>query len=194
MPMVEAVMGEAGLEFSDLDLIAATNGPGSFTGVRIGLATARGLALASRLPLAGVTTLEALAAAPAVVERQGRIILAALDARRDQIYGQFFNPDGSAADAPFAAAAESLPERLAQASSGAPPLLLVGSGAAIAAEIFDACGQDYLKAASPPYPQAAVIAAHIAANGRDIAAGAPVAPLYLRDPGVGSIGQNREGR
>ena len=196
MPMVEAVMSEANLDYARLDLIAVTNGPGSFTGVRIGLATARGLALASGLPLAGVTTLEALVAAPSADERQGRIILAALDARRDQIYGQFFRDDGSAASAPFAAAAETLPERLAQASGDAPPLLLVGSGTAIAAAVFDAHGQDYLKSASPPHPQAMTIAAHvaalIAANGRDFVAGEPVAPIYLRDPGVGPVSQNRE--
>ena len=192
MPMVEAVMAEAELDFAGLDLIAVTNGPGSFTGVRIGLATARGLALASGLPLAGVTTLEALAAAPAADERQGRMILAALDARRDQIYGQFFHTDGSAAGAPFAAAAEALPERLAQASDGAPPLLLVGSGATIAAAVFDGHGQDYLNSASPPHPQAAIGAAHVAASGRDFA-GEPIAPLYLRDPGVGPVSQNRGG-
>ncbi|MCH7931874.1 MAG: tRNA (adenosine(37)-N6)-threonylcarbamoyltransferase complex dimerization subunit type 1 TsaB, partial [Proteobacteria bacterium] len=55
MPMVEAVMAEAGLAFADLDLVATTVGPGTFTGLRVGLAAARGLALAGGLPIVGVT-------------------------------------------------------------------------------------------------------------------------------------------
>ena len=111
-----------------LDAIAVTNGPGSFTGVRIGLATARGLALAAGLPLTGVTTLQALAAAPPEDERRGRIILATLDARRDQLYGQFFDENGDPAGDPFAAAAESIPGRLERIFGDGTPLLLVGSG------------------------------------------------------------------
>jgi len=187
MPMVKTVMGEADLDFASLDLIAVTNGPGSFTGVRIGLATARGLALASNVPLVGITTLEALAAAPTPDERRGRVIFATLDARRDQLYGQLFQEDGEAVGAPFASASKSLPDRLTQASGQIPPLLLVGSGADIAAKTLDNCGQDYLKSASPPHPQAATIATHIAGRGHDIAVVEPVAPLYLRDPGVGPI-------
>lgn len=187
MPMIETVMGEANLDYASLDLIAVTNGPGSFTGVRIGLATARGLALASNVPLVSITTLEALAAGAPYDERQGRVVLATLDARRDQVYGQFFREDGQAAGAPFAGAAETLPERLMQASRNTPKLLLVGSGADMAAQIFDPCDQDYLKSASPPHPQAATIATHFASIGNDIVVSEPVAPLYLRAPGVGPI-------
>ena len=85
MPMVKSTMQEAGFDYPMLDAIAVTNGPGSFTGVRIGLATARGLALAAGLPLTGGTTLQALTAAPSEDERRGRIILATLDARQDQL-------------------------------------------------------------------------------------------------------------
>jgi tRNA threonylcarbamoyladenosine biosynthesis protein TsaB len=61
MPMAVAVMGEADLAFEELDRLGVTVGPGSFTGLRIGLAAARGMAVALRLPLVGVTTLEAVA-------------------------------------------------------------------------------------------------------------------------------------
>ena len=63
MPMVQAVMAEARIAWADLELVAVTNGPGSFTGLRTGLAAARGIALAQGIPVAGVTTLEAVAAA-----------------------------------------------------------------------------------------------------------------------------------
>lgn len=189
--MVHEVMREANLDYASLDLIAVTNGPGSFTGVRIGLATARGLALASNVPLFGINTLEALAAAPTPDERQGRVVFAALDARRDQLYGQFFQEDGQAISAPFAAAAKSLLDRLKQVSAETLPLLLVGSGADIAANVLDTFSQDYLKSASPPHPQAATIATHIVKSGHAIAAVEPVVPLYLRDPGIGPTKQNR---
>jgi tRNA threonylcarbamoyladenosine biosynthesis protein TsaB len=62
LPMLRDVLAEAGVEIADLALLAVTIGPGTFTGIRIGLAAARGLALASGLPLVGVTSLEAVAA------------------------------------------------------------------------------------------------------------------------------------
>ena len=61
IPLVDSVMEETGWIFSDLDRLGVTVGPGSFTGVRVGLAAARGLALAGRLPLVGVTSFEAIA-------------------------------------------------------------------------------------------------------------------------------------
>ena len=84
-PMVQEAMKAAGLEFSTLDLLAVTTGPGTFTGQRIGLAFMRGLRLALRRPLAGITTLEAMAAAAQA--ETGKTAAAALhDARRDEGY------------------------------------------------------------------------------------------------------------
>ena len=184
MPMVQSTMREAGFDYNMLDLIAVTTGPGSFTGVRIGLATARGLALASGLPLTGVTTLQALAAAAPPDERQGGPILAVLDARRDQLYGQFFDINGDPASDPFAAAAATIPGRLKKLRRVTAPLLLVGSGAALAARALDESGHPFGYSKSPPFPSAATIAALVAARGFDPAANTPVAPFYLREPGV----------
>lgn len=184
MPMVQSAMREAGFDYHMLDLIAVTTGPGSFTGVRIGLATARGLALASGLPLTGVTTLQALAAAPAAHERRGGPILAVLDARRDQLYGQFFDKNGDPASDPFAASAATIPGRLENIYRGTAPLLLVGSGAGLVASALDESGHPYRYSESPPFPSAATIAALVAARGFDPAANTPVAPFYLREPGV----------
>ena len=93
MPMVQDVMAEADLAYDALDAIAATVGPGTFTGLRIGLAAARGLALAAGLPLVGVTTLEAIAHGVPESARAGRAVLVVLDARRGQVYAQAFGPD-----------------------------------------------------------------------------------------------------
>lgn len=184
MPMVKSVMDEAETEYDALDGIAVTKGPGSFTGVRIGLATARGLALAASLPLVGIGTLQALAAATPPAERREQMILAVLDARRDQVYGQFFRADGEPVEAPFAAAADSIPGRLAQISELNAPLLLVGSGCPQASESLERADWPYQLSTSPSYPQATTIAALAAARGFDKSASPSIAPLYLREPGV----------
>ncbi|MFT3810198.1 MAG: tRNA (adenosine(37)-N6)-threonylcarbamoyltransferase complex dimerization subunit type 1 TsaB [Micropepsaceae bacterium] len=93
-PMADAVMREAGHAFADLTRIAVTTGPGTFTGQRIGLAFARGLSLALKIPCIGVTTLEAMAAA-ARTEAPGHPILAASDARKGEAYAQLFAADGT---------------------------------------------------------------------------------------------------
>lgn len=104
MPMVSAVMADAGLEFSALSRIGVTVGPGSFTGIRIGLAAARGLALGSGAPAFGVTTLEAVAA-EAAGEAGGRDIFAVLDTGRPEVFVQIFAADLSPR-MPVAATAE----------------------------------------------------------------------------------------
>lgn len=90
IPMIERVMAQAGVTFPDLNLIAVTVGPGSFTGVRIGLATAQSLALAADKPLTGVSTLTVLAAQTG---RGGRI-LAVVDTKRGDFYGELFGGQG----------------------------------------------------------------------------------------------------
>jgi len=91
LPMIAKVMKQAGVQFADLDRIAVAKGPGSFTGIRIGIAAARGLALAASKPLSGVNSLEAMAHG---IYSNGRSILAVLDARRGQVYVQTFASDG----------------------------------------------------------------------------------------------------
>lgn len=87
LPMCQAMLDNCGLTLSDVDVIAAANGPGSFTGLRIGLATAKGLAWPGELPCCGVSTLEAMAWNLAHVDG---VICCAMDARRKQVYNALF--------------------------------------------------------------------------------------------------------
>lgn len=158
-PLVRDLMGEAGLAFARIDRVAATVGPGSFTGLRVGVAFAKGLASALGLPTVAVNTLEALAAG-----RRGRVF-AALDARRDQIYLQGFE-DGAALGPPAVLATDEALARLA------PGDRLVGS----AAESL-AAAKAGLVAEPAAYPDPARLAR--------LAAGrppSPLKPLYLRAP------------
>lgn len=108
IPLLQDVVGEAGLAFEGLDLIGVTVGPGAFTGIRIGLATARGLALAAAVPVAGVTSLLALAASLPAATRGDRHVLALIDTKRGDVYAQLFAPDMSAVAPPAVAAAGDL--------------------------------------------------------------------------------------
>src|SRR5258708_1627287 len=87
MPLIARVMKAAGLAFLSLDRIAVTTGPGSFTGLRVGLSAARGIALAANKPVVGLTTLTAYAA-PVVSRNVEQPVIAAIDARHDQVYFQ----------------------------------------------------------------------------------------------------------
>lgn len=89
MPMIARVMAKAKIKFPDLDRIAVTVGPGSFTGLRVGVSAARGLALAAGKPAVGVATTTALAA-PYLAENDKIPVLVAIDARNDQAYMQAF--------------------------------------------------------------------------------------------------------
>ena len=91
--MIEAVVGEAGVPLGALDRIAVTIGPGSFTGIRVGVAMARGLALSLGIPAVGVTTLAVVAEGSL---HRGKSVLALIDARRDELYAQLFADDGMA--------------------------------------------------------------------------------------------------
>src|ERR1051325_112446 len=93
VPLVARVMQRAGMSFADIDRIAVTTGPVSFTGLRVGIAAARGLALAAGKPAVGITTLAAYAA-PFIAADDSLPVVAAIDARHDHVYLQVFGPAG----------------------------------------------------------------------------------------------------
>ncbi|MCF8467643.1 MAG: tRNA (adenosine(37)-N6)-threonylcarbamoyltransferase complex dimerization subunit type 1 TsaB [Sneathiella sp.] len=182
MPMIGSLMTEAALAYDDLDLIAVTVGPGTFTGLRIGLAAARGIALAAAKPITGVTTLEALAAAVPMDATQGLSIIATADARRSEVYLQPFlriaaptliAPLGAPRAVPLSEAGACFTEQRA---------IIVGSGGLLIAgqAWFDATKYILLDLDEDPD---AVIIAKLAASRRLPDPGAPPpAPLYLRAP------------
>lgn len=163
-PMAQAVMAEAGVPFARLQRIGATVGPGSFTGLRVGVAFAKGLGSALSIPAVGVGSLEALAA-----EASG-LVAAAIDARRDQLYLQVFE-DGEALMAPDVLPIGTAAARLAELGMGR-ALTLVGSGAPLLAEA--APGAAVLTPEGCDARRVARLAATRPAT--------PIRPLYLRAP------------
>ena len=123
LPLIERVMAKVEGGFSALGRVAVTVGPGSFTGLRVGIAAARAIALAWELPAVGVSTLAALAA-PLILEDKPDTIVVAIDARHGHVYFAAFHGDGRLLSAPRFADVTS-----AVAALGAGPLRLAGSGA-----------------------------------------------------------------
>jgi tRNA threonylcarbamoyl adenosine modification protein YeaZ len=171
MPLIARVMERAATEFNQLDRIAVTVGPGSFTGLRVGIAAARGLALAAGKPAIGISTLVGLAA-PHIAANEATPVVAAIDARHDCVYLQVFDPDGRTRLAPQLAP---LGEAVRAALSG--PARIVGSAATKIAEAVPAREGVLID------PRRAPDIAWIARLGAAAAEGeAPPKPLYLQAP------------
>jgi tRNA threonylcarbamoyl adenosine modification protein YeaZ len=175
MPMVAEVMQQADLAFPDLDLIAATVGPGSFTGVRVAIAAARGLALATRAQLYGTDSLTVMAkAALATGAWEPKPFAVAVDARRGMLYLGLYDHTGRRLEGPLLIAPE-------EAAALLPGDLhrTVGSGAALLAEAGARAGRA-LEATLPELQPSAAALAEIALESGETSAS--LQPLYLRPP------------
>jgi tRNA threonylcarbamoyladenosine biosynthesis protein TsaB len=172
MPLIARVMDEAACEFADLNRVAVTVGPGSFTGLRVGISAARGIALAAGRPAIGLSTLSALAA-PHVAARTGDTIIAAIDARNEQVYFQVFAPNGTTIVTPRL-------DRLRAAVRAVPvgPTVITGSGAMLVAAHWPS-GSPLPRVEEHAAPDIGWIA-RLGAAAQD--EGAPPKPLYLRRP------------
>lgn len=173
VPMVAEVMAEAGAAFAALDLLAVTVGPGAFTGIRIGLSTARALALAAGKPLAGIATAEAVAAAVPEAERAGRTVLVVLDSRREELWVQAFD----AQLRPVGEIQALTPLQVADLPLG--PVVLAGDAGDMVAPLMPGA----TLATSAGAPDAAVVAA-LAARRWAEGTALPAEPLYLRPADV----------
>lgn len=165
-PMVRDLMGEARLAFGDLDRVGVTVGPGSFTGLRVGLAFAKGLALALDRPCVGVGALEALAASAG----SRGFCAAVIDAGRGHVYLQLFEA-GRPLTAPEILPLAEAGERVARARGGR-DACLAGPGAALLAPMI--AGAQIIGLAAPSPEAIARLAAHVSPS--------PPRPLYLRAP------------
>lgn len=171
MGMIEQAMAEAGLAFSDLDRIAVAVGPGSFTGVRIGIAAARGLSLVAAVPAVGVSTLAVQAEAARALS--GPVaVLAVMAAGRGELYGALYDAGGNELAPACAASAQVF------AAMVRPETVLAGSGAdlVIAALPMDTRPPVAHRSAVPS------VAALCALAARAPVAGVAPKPLYLRPP------------
>ena len=184
MPMIENLLTVAEKKVGDLDAVAVNAGPGSFTGVRIGVSAVKGLAFTGDLPCVAVSTLESMAENTAAVP--GAIICCLMDARCQQVYGALFekSEDGSVCrlSEDEALTVAQMGERIAALEK---PVVLVGDGSEMCYRVWkDTISSVYLAPPSVRYQSAAataVIACRRFAEGKTISA-EELLPLYLRLP------------
>ena len=168
MAMLTDVMARSGVGFDAVDRIGVTIGPGSFTGIRVGLATARGLALASGKPVVGISTLDAIACAAPGEDP----VMVVLDARRGEVYAGLYDGNRS----PISASTL-MPLALCATAVTAAVAKMFGSGANLVAaaqptDVFSISGHDGV----PDIGHVARLTAVAAALSQ------PPKPLYLRAP------------
>jgi tRNA threonylcarbamoyladenosine biosynthesis protein TsaB len=191
MGLIEQTLALAGIDLQDLDGFAVSKGPGSFTGLRIGLSTIKGLAVARARPLAGISTLEALAWQCGPVPH---LICAMMDARRGEVYFSLFrHRDGS----PVSLQDERALAPAAVAESIRPPCVFIGSGAVLHRDdLLDRLGDG---AIFPPAHfhllRAATIArlAHRRLEAGDADDTVALAPVYIRKSDA-ELNARRRGR
>jgi len=178
MPMIRDVMAEAKATFAGLDRIVVTAGPGTFTGVRVGVAAGRAIALVNRTPVAGISSLQLLAAQArhtlSAEPLDGHVLAVVVDARRGQFYAQMFAGDGSRFGHP----------RLLSADAAAlmhPELhmVAVGSGAAAVADAGKLHGREVRALLPRLQPDARFLPAVFCGPAQPAW---PLQPLYLRPP------------
>lgn len=168
MPGIQTVLALAGAEPRDLTHVVSGTGPGPFTGLRVGLVTARALGDALGIPVHGVCSLDALALLHRGSPGAGGLI-AMTDARRREVYFACYTTEGVRTEGP----AVSKPATLKLPSDA----VLVGAGALLYRDLFP----DHVLVEAEPYPEASALAAIAVAQIADGTAG-PADPLYLRRP------------
>ncbi len=176
LPMAEDMLKNAELSLADVDLFAVAHGPGSFTGIRIGVSAVKGLAWASEKPCVGVSTLEAMAWHGLAA---GGFVCPVMDARRSQVYNALFEiregkPVRLTEDRPIA-----LEELVPELQALDRPVFLVGDGAELTAKFLDSAGIPYRLAPENLRWQSAW---GVAMAARDKAPGGAddLLPVYLR--------------
>ncbi len=178
-PFVQQVLGERGLRAADLDAVCVSAGPGSYTGLRVGVSTAKGVCFAAGVPLLSVGTLDVLvaqAAADGLLPAGCRYVIPMIDARRMEVYTAVFTPDGQRLTEvePRVVDAESFRQERA-----AGPVLFIGDGAGKCSEALAGPDAHFVQVC----PRAAAMLAPAmqefkAGHFRDVAY---FEPFYLKD-------------
>jgi len=173
MPLIRRVMDEAHTAFRDLDRVVVTTGPGSFTGLRVGIAAARGIALAIAKPAVGLSTLSAYAA-PYLAGDDNAPVVVAIDARNAHVYLQVFAAGGRTVTGPRLA-----PLSEAVRAAAAAPARIVGSAAQPVADGLAVTDATPLRVDGSGAPDID----WVARMGAALPAGqSPPKPQYLRAP------------
>jgi len=178
MPMLVETMAEAGESLRALSAVGVTVGPGAFTGIRIGLAAARGIGLATGTPVVGITTFAAVAEAVSKTELIGHRLLVILDSKRGDVFVQEFTADRGLVGSPEILPPDRVRQRLA---SGA--FILAGDGLGIVRPHLDAADLA-VSYSSADGPVDAANVARVTARSAAQRTGLPPTPLYLRAPEV----------
>ena len=176
LPMAEDMLKNAELGIGDVDVFAVAHGPGSFTGIRIGVSAVKGLAWASQKPCTGVSTLEAMAWHGLA---WGGFVCPVMDARRNQVYNALFEIKNNRPEKICEDRAISLEELAGEVSKLGQGVFLVGDGAQITADYFDKCGIEYMIAPENLRWQSAWGVA-MAAAGKEPGTADSLLPVYLR--------------
>ena len=138
LPMVDSMLVNSGHTLSEVDVVAVAAGPGSFTGLRIGVAAAKGLAWVEDKDCAPCSTLESMAWPLAHME--GAVIVCAMDARRKQVYNARFLASGGTLTRLSEDRAIGLEELAAEVKKSGNPQIIVGDGASLCYNAFEQCG------------------------------------------------------
>jgi tRNA threonylcarbamoyladenosine biosynthesis protein TsaB len=175
IPIIADAMTAAGIDYPDLDRIVTTVGPGSYTGLRVGISAAKGLAIASGKPAIGVTTLAALSA-PLIEDDPAVPVVAAIDARHGNV---FFHMAGAAQRILLTPRCSSIEEAVLTVCSG--PVRLVGPAAPLLAANWPRLGNPPVSVDLRAKPSIEWVA-RLGAAAEPLRA--PAKPLYLRAPDV----------
>ena len=181
LPMAEALLKNCELTMAQIDAVAVSAGPGSFTGLRIGISAAKGLAWARELPCAGISTLEAMAQNLAHLE--GALVVCAMDARRSQVYNAFFAAEGGTLQRLCPDRAVALATVAEELHGETRPKIVVGDGAQLCYNYLQEAGIPCRLAPEALRMQSAVgvcICAEAAAKENRLCSAAQLQPVYLR--------------
>ena len=179
VPMINALLGSINLELSDIDYFAVNTGPGSFTGIRIGVSVIKGMAMALDKPCVSVSTLHSMAFN--FIDSEKTIVCACMDARRNQVYNALFAVENGAVTRLCDDRAISVEALFEELSTYNQPVVLVGDGAQLC---YSQKGDSdvNLAVASKRYQRASSVA--LAAveniNNNEILTAAALMPTYLR--------------